>query len=218
MRRALDRMRALFVEPLPDRWAGSAPPPPQAFPCSVAVLCPAHQARVAAGAVALALARRQRSGWAVAVVPARAVERVGTGASAIALPAAARAAAGLRRQRLSARAHGRLVWIERDTLPNPELVETLASAVEAPLALAIPLPRSAPGDATGLACDATVLVGERAVSPAIASLAVTELERSGAVVSVLASAPTGVVALLVRAGLLAPASLHAAVAALGSAG
>jgi hypothetical protein len=199
--------------------AGGAFDPPL-----VAVLCAAPRARVAAGGVALALARAggRPCGLAGAVGQ-------DAGAALSSLPAARRAAVVLQRRGLPASASGRLVWLadRRGDLPaedvpaccaalSAELARS-AATLELPAAVAFPCARTDALDRVLGWHDAIVLVPEPEASAAMVEHALASLARLGRPVAAMAP-PSRVAGALAVAGVAVPPEAAAAVAELAQGG
>ncbi len=151
---------------------------PPRTPASVAVLAPAAAAPALAAALALALAHRRRAPAAAVCVWSAASARPLWRAPA--LPAAARLAAALVARGHAARASGRLVIVRLAAQCDEAAAEALrvsAAAGSAPTVLALAGPRAAAFDALLSEQDLVVVAVAPGSDPALARLAVADLER-----------------------------------------
>jgi hypothetical protein len=189
-------------------------------PPAVAVLAPPSRVVAATTAVAVALARVHRSRWALAGVLGATAPSAG---SAVVLPAAARAAARLRRSGRGAAAAGRVVWLALSDAPPGDLsddepgndplaqpvdgasVIRLARELGVPAALGVARARSAGLDRALARYDAIVVVREADAAADLTDLVLTSLAELDRPVS--AMAPLGrLAAALSTTGLHAPAA------------
>jgi hypothetical protein len=191
---------------------------------TVVVLCSATRARAAAAGVALALAGA--CGSACATVAGIGVP--GVPPDAAALPAARRAAARLRADRLAAGASGRLVWLDDpagDAVQDGAGLAGAASSalgravavVGTPAVLAVPFARTAALDRVLGWHAGIVVVREPAVDDALVDRSLASLAALGRPVVEL-TPPARWPAALSVAGLRAPGCAAQAVAQLGLAG
>ncbi|HST43003.1 MAG TPA: hypothetical protein VLK58_25990 [Conexibacter sp.] len=216
--RALGGLSGLFVEPAARAIVAQ---PPIALP-SVAVLSNGTGGAAVAAAISLALA--DHCGRPCALVAT--VGPAPPGVVALS-PAAARAAARLRRSGQAARARGRLIWLAGELPQDGDeddptaaaaglsaRVARAAAAIGAPSALALPLARSAALDRILAWHDGVVVVQEPGASAAIAELVLDSLAALGRPVTAVV-APSRVVAQVVTLGLHTPGFAAAAVERLG---
>lgn len=186
----------------------------------VAILCTGPRGRVAASAIALALARASRCSCALAGA-------VGEGplGSIGGMPGALRAARGVRDRGLSATASGRLVWLPdrrgalvaddvagRAAVMSAELGRA-AAFVGAPAAIALPFGRTAALDRVLAWHDAVVVVREPDAPAAVIERALTSLAKLGRPVAAMAPPPR-LSGALAAGGALVPAEAMRAVAEL----
>ena len=185
----------------------------------VAILCTAPRGRVAASAIALALARASHRPCALA----GAVGEQPSG-SIGGMPSALRAARGVRDRGLPAAARGRLVWLPdrrgglvaddagRAAVMSAELGRA-AAYVGAPAAIALPFARTAALDRVLAWHDAVVVVREPDAPAAVIERALTSLVTLGRPVAAMAPPPR-LSGALAAGGAVAPAEALRAVAAL----
>jgi hypothetical protein len=217
---ALARVGGLFVEARPARVATLMPRP--ATPPTVAVLCAAPHGRIAASAVALALARVLGGRCALAAMAGADGSSPHAG---VAMPAARRAAQRLRERDARARASGRLVWLADRRIgelgvegPDASAAVAAASAelgraamaAGAPAALAIPLARVGALDRVLGWHDGIVVVPEPNLPRPVLERALASLALLGRPVACMAP-PSRLEAGAAVLGLHAPASALTAV-------
>jgi hypothetical protein len=222
----LDRLASLFVEPPaaegaadePVRWLPPGNPAvstpvgtaPRTRTPTVAVVCSSRDARVAAGAAGLALARAVRAGCAV--VAEWTGEQGGTAAAdRPAAPATRRAAAALRAAGHTVHATGRLVRVE---LPAGE--EDAAAQARAALAttvapgiLALAGPRGPALERLLAQCDLVVVATRPDADDELTALAVAEFEARGVAAIAVPFATSPGAAALARSGTALVAPLRA---------
>jgi hypothetical protein len=198
--------------------------PPASRPPSqplVAILCAESRARMIAAGVALALMRACGTRCALAAAVG---EEMGSAVGA--MPAAHRAARGLRERGVDATASGRLAWVADARGPlaaNDDVAARAAAcsaelgraaiAVGAPAAVAFPLARTAALDRVLAWHDAIVVVREPQVAPGVVERALASLAELGRPVAAMAP-PRRSFGALTAAGLLMPPEAKAAVAGL----
>jgi hypothetical protein len=206
------RLPGLVRRAVAVRGAGAPLPPPL-----VAFLCTAPRGRVAASAIARALARAFGCSYALAgAVGADPSGSIGG------VPSARRAARGVRDRGLSAAASGRLVWLpdRRGALVTDDVagraavlsaeLGRAAAYVGAPAAIALPLARTEALDRVLAWHDAVVVVREPDAPAAVIERALISLAALGRPVATMAP-PLRLSGTLAVGGVVAPAEAMRAV-------